>query len=645
MIQASVWAKYDKLRATGYNRTEASRRVSVSPQTAWRRERRLMIENGTYTPPERRTDLGGHAVSAGSSPNPNFRAYGKGQTNIGALRRDDLCPEARRALGDFAYFRRRYFGRLSTPWQEEAGAKCLELLESPNKEFCVINCPPGSGKSTLFTLDIAAWLTCRNRGIRGMIGSVSQSLAERYLLRLRNALESPYAAKAESEEMEHGLAFDADASLLADFGLFKPEASVLWTSKAFIVAQLDDRPITEKEPTWSAYGLDTSFIGGRFDVTIWDDATEDKHLSTPDRIDKQRDRWDKVAEKRLEPGGLCILQGQRLGPEDLYRHNLDKKAGSSTQIDHELCCSAEPGKKYHHIIFKAHYEDRCIDDHDPGAYYPTGCLLDPNRLSWRELEAEQENSSSNFMQVYQQEDIDPASALVDPFWIKGGVHPITNEVYPGCWDDERCMWEIPKLSLPFVSYMCVDPSPTKMWGITMWVYHPATNLRFLVALQNSKLSIGQFFDWNEPDGSFKGLLAEWYAKSVQCGFPLTTLIFEANAAQRFFLATEALRRWQQVTGVRVIGHETYAANKLDPNLGPQILSELYRRGLVRLPKGDERSRLTAIRLADEVTHYPQGRANDLVMSQWFGEANLNHIYSREPQARTTWRPSWMKVSA
>ncbi len=583
-------------------------------------------------------------TAGGSSKNPAVRGGRTvvAETARGAIPRDQLCPEALRALDDFGYFRRRYFGRIATPWQEEAAERVKGFLETRNKEFVVVNCPPGSGKSTLFALEIPAWLTCRNRGLRGMIGSVSQSLAERYLLRLRNALEAPYPARAETEEMDQGLAFDAEATLLGDYGLFKPEGSVLWTAHAFIVAQLDDRPITEKEPTWSAYGLDTAFIGGRFDVAIWDDATEDKHLSTPDRIDKQRDRWDKVAEKRLEPGGLLVLQGQRLGPEDLYRHNLDKKAGSSQDADHDGCCSAVEGAKYHHIVYRAHWEDRCVEDHDPGQYYPDGCLLDPHRLSWRELEAEMENSSTNFRQVYQQEDIDPAHALVDMFWIKGGTHPQTREVYPGCWDTDRELWQIPVLSQPFVAYMAVDPSPTKMWGIELWVYHPKTNLRFLVALHRSKMQIGQFFDWNDPKNEFTGLLPQWYERSVACGFPIATLVFEQNAAQRFFLATDALKRWQQQTGVRVIGHETFAANKLDPNLGPQILSELYRRGLVRLPGAGDLARITSMKLVEEVTRYPQARTDDLVMAQWMGEANLRHIYARDPQQRTTWRPSWFR---
>jgi hypothetical protein len=141
-----------------------------------------------------------------------------------------------------------------------------------------------------------------------------------------------------------------------------------------------------------------------------------------------------------------------------------------------------------------------------------------------------------------------------------------------------------------------------------------------------------------------GILQEWYEKSLSCGFPMSTLLFEQNAAQRFVLHTEAFRRWQQATGVRVIGHETHAGNKLDPELGPQILRELYKRGLVRLPGGSPNAQFASLKLIDEVTKYPKGRTNDLVMSQWFGEANLNHIYSREPKIRMTPVPTWLRTA-
>ena len=261
-ISTRVWAKYDRFRAQGFSQTEACRKVSISVPSAWRREKRIREETGTYSP----ADLVVYRErKGGATPNPATRRYGpalRTDTTRGPIPKDKLTEEATRALSDFAYFRRRYFGRKSTPWQEEAANRIAGYLDTKDKEFVVVNCPPGSGKSTLFALEIPAWVTCRNRGIRAMIGSASQTLAERYLLRLRNALESPYPMRAESEEMEHDLAYDAETTLLADYGLFKPEGSVLWTASAFIVSQLDDRPITEKEPTWSAYGLDTSFHRG-----------------------------------------------------------------------------------------------------------------------------------------------------------------------------------------------------------------------------------------------------------------------------------------------------------------------------------------------------------------------------------------------
>ena len=81
----------------------------------------------------------------------------------GNLVEQPLCPEAYRSLEDFAYFRRRYFGRESTPWQVRSAYDCLKAYETADREYLVINCPPGSGKSTLFTCDIVTWMIVRDR--------------------------------------------------------------------------------------------------------------------------------------------------------------------------------------------------------------------------------------------------------------------------------------------------------------------------------------------------------------------------------------------------------------------------------------------------------------------------------------------------
>ena len=136
----------------------------------------------------------------------------------------ELSDEAKRSLNDFAYFQRRYFGRVPYMWQIEAAEKCVELLDSPHKEYLVVNCPPGVGKTTLFTHDIPAWLTVRNRQIRGMMGAATTS--PRHPVHQPPAPDPDADPPRESSRRRHpagGYAFDAEATLADDFGRFQAD--------------------------------------------------------------------------------------------------------------------------------------------------------------------------------------------------------------------------------------------------------------------------------------------------------------------------------------------------------------------------------------------------------------------------------------
>jgi transposase-like protein len=109
-----------------------------------------------------------------------------------------LCEEAQRGLQDFDFFRRHYLGRVPSPWQVEAALTLVKLLEEPEKEFVVLNVPPGAGKSTLFH-DVAVWAIVRNRAIRVMIGSISQAMAKQYSRRIRETLERPAPIQPDPE--------------------------------------------------------------------------------------------------------------------------------------------------------------------------------------------------------------------------------------------------------------------------------------------------------------------------------------------------------------------------------------------------------------------------------------------------------------
>ena len=554
----------------------------------------------------------------------------------------ELGDEAKRALDDFGYFQRRYFGRVPYFWQIEAAEKAVELLASPHKEYMVVNVAPGIGKTTLFTHDIPAWLTVRNRAIRGMMGAATTSLATRYTNRLRRSLARTLPEKAADDDILRGYAFDAEATLADDFGRFQAIGDT-WTADSFVVQQYESQgQISEKEPTWSAYGQDAGFIGGRFNFVVWDDLVDPKKQKTVEAKEDLQNYWDDVSEPRLEPGGLLILQGQRLSSDDLYRYCLDKEVGEEIDYDTGELIGRKP--KYYSIIYKAHYEEKCNPEvtHQVDApAYPDGCLLSPWRLPWREINSLMTNRAERFEVVYQQKDSDPTSVLVRPAWIYG------HDGSPGCVDTDRDRLELPKnpdgsaaLTGDLVSVMTVDPSPTKLWSIQWWIYQPSTEFRWLMDLENRPMQADEFLDFNYSKGQHTGVLNEWVHTSRELGYPISHVIVEDNAAQRFLLQYDHVRRWMAANSVEIIPHSTHR-NKSDAEYGVETIAQHYQFGRIRLPyKRNSQGWNCSMRLINELTHYPHGRTDDNVMAHWFLEWNLPRIYSPYEAEGKSWRPTW-----
>jgi hypothetical protein len=550
------------------------------------------------------------------------------------VKRFELGPEAKKALEDFGYFQRRYFGRIAYAWQVEAAQQVRELLASPDKEYLVVNCPPGAGKSTLFTHDIPAWLTCRNRQIRGMIGSATTNLAEGYVDRLRRTLARTRPVQASSDDLARGYALDAEATLAGDFGRFQPVGDI-WTRSSFVVEQTEGAT-QEKEATWSGYGQDAGYIGQRFDFVIWDDLVDPKKQRTIEAKEALQDYWDDVSEPRLEPSGLLVLQGQRFASDDLYRYCLNKT--TQDDFDEETGEPIDPRPLYHHVLFKAHYQELCnpaVTHKRDAPAYPHGCLLNPHRLSWKDLAPKMRNRGDRFEVVYQQQDADPASVLVPPIWIIGG------DGHPGCLDAERDRLQLPEgLSGELVSVMTVDPSPTRYWAIEWWIYQPSTEFRFLMDLERRPMEAGDFLDYNPATRKFTGLLDEWVTTSHDLGWPISHVIVEDNAAQRFLLQYQTVHQWIALRGVEILPHSTHR-NKSDPEYGVETIAQHYQYGRIRLPnKRNTQAVEMSKYLIREVTNYPYGNTDDCVMAHWFLEWNLPKIYSPETAEGKQWRPSW-----
>lgn len=515
-----------------------------------------------------------------------------------------------------------------------------------------MNVFPGAGKSTL-RHDVTAWVTVRNRRIRGLFGSRKEANAGRDLMRLRRSLERSSPPKAKPFDLAHGLAVDAEACLAMEFGSFKPLTRELWTRGEFVVAQFDEEMVEEREPTWSCYGIDSGLLSNRFEFAAWDDIDDKATLRTMSAVENLRSTWDDECETRVEQGGLLWVIQQRLAPHDVSRYCLDKRV----PVDEDDAVDGDGGELrpvYHHVVYKAHNEDRCRgrETHGKDApAWPDGCLLDPRRAPWsgsNGLRVIAQTKPRNFRLSYQQEDVEADDVLVPEEWISGGTDPETGELLPGCWDPRRGLCELPDgLVGPLVSIATVDPSPTKMWALQWWIHAPnASNQSFLMDLERRAMPANELLDWNANDGRFYGLMEEWQQRSVKLGWPIKTWIVEVNAAQRFLLAYDHVRRWIAARSTAIVPHTT-SVRKLDEDKGPWIVRDHFRYGRVRLPGRNNvrpsMARVQSMKLVDEVTRYPNaGVTDDQVYACWFYFANLPK-YSRSVPIETTEQvPGWLE---
>lgn len=602
-------AKYWTKREQGAAVAAAAREAGFSTRTAFRLEK----STGVYHE---------DAIEAATAPQAPRPKYLK-----------KCSAEARRAATTFAYFQRRYFGRRPIGWQIEAAEKVVQYLESPDEEYLVVNAPPGSGKSTCWTHDLPCWVTVRNRAIRGQVGSLTQVQASQYVARIRRSLERTIPQVASQYDLKMGLAFDAEATLAMDYGRFEPMQRDLWTRTRFVVMQTSGGSITEKEPTWSSFGKDSAFLGGRWDLVIWDDLTDPTKIRTAIARDDLKEWYSDIAETRLEPGGLLVLQGQRTGPDDIYRYALDQVG---VDFDDEGEPTETDVRKYHHLVFRVHTETKCkgAETHSYHAEsWPEGCLLDPKKLGWKKISGIMANRSERFRVLYQQEDSDPSDTLVLPEWIFGGGDS------PGCLTKERGLQDPPCGLGQCLSVVTCDPSPSNKWGVIWWLVEPETKMRYLIDLFNGKMEAPGLLDYNQSLGRYTGLMQEWQDASMRLGIPITHWVVEVNAAQKFLLQYEHARRWRDLNRIQIISHTT-GRNKSDPEFGVETIAPGFQYGRYRLPyKLTARGPISA--LIGELTRYGHVRTDDLVMATWFLDWNLPNLHVQRRIFKNARRPSWL----
>lgn len=605
--------RYWELRRQDFSISHASREAKFSIDSAKQMERiKKEITGARHNP--------GHVAGA-----PDF-----------PVQMSNVSDAAKDALADTtgALFAQRYFGFELSPWQQKMWQGLEDAWASPDREYLCVNVAPGAGKSSVLVM-FGCKLTTVQRNIRGLFMCRGYRLAERNTMRLRRALER-------TKPFEN-----ADSTLAMDFGRFRARQGEIWRASEFIVEQFDGMPVEEKEPTWAAFGFDAEWLGNRLDVIFGDDLDDTSSIRNMDIVEHRRQVFDNELEPRLEPGGLMCIAQQRLGPFDFSAHVLSKEL---LPEDDGITDDPEGEPQYTHVIYKAHYEESClgVDGHVAGSPpWPEGCLLDPRRLSWRDLRKKMRDPR-NFEIVYQQEDNLDNDALVQKLWIEGG-RDTHGDYFIGCQDKDRGLWELPRrhdgtiaLDGKVFGVITIDPSVSKFWGCIAWVIHPASQQRFLVDLHRAQMEAPDLLEWSTSLRKFTGLAEDWMHNFTKLGVPLTHMIVEQNAAHRYLLQYEHTHRWMRERHVNVQAHST-GRNKADPDFGVQLLGPAYRHGQVRLPM-EGLARFTSDKLINEVTRYPHAATTDCLMSQWFLEHAIARgiLYAEEAvDAGIQWRPSWL----
>ena len=696
LTEASIAWFYEEVRTTGRNPYKVGEQISMSRASV----RRYMKESSPrwsdgedLSPIEIRDRM---YQGNRDTPSGDVTPVGIGDPIV---RFDDLTPPAQQAYKEFGYWRTRYLGRRNILWQVEMAHILMAWMEEAKltgeRIRGVLNTPPGGGKTTTVTHDLPGWAICRDRNIRVGLGSRTTPQATAYVRRLKNTL-------------------DKNNLLNLEFGAFKPEQPEVWRQDAFIVdgvtgsaasinyklalagfdfedpvvkARMKDETdeihtillaiesafvAGEKENTVTALSHQMGFLGGRFDLNLWDDLVDNKNSKNPDQKDELAEWWEEYAVSRTEPGGVVGLIGTRFGKYDLYRHTRDMTYTADDDFEDQLMERLNPSmseediaiiredlekeildaggdamtiesitpdedgmvqpkrmqrKVYRYVKFPAHDEEKCQHPTSLKQVDHIKCLLDPVRFRWHDLLRAKQANPRKFALTYQQEDESTEDNLIQDIWLTGGSDA-NGIIYPGCYNYSRKILQVPEhLEKPdCFSIVTVDPSALNWWSIQWWIWDAEEDKDYLIDLLRARLSADSFLSYSTKERAYRGVMEKWQTRSIQMGWPIGLWIVEQNAAQRYLFQHTWVNEWMQKTKTHIKGHETTKV-KADPEFGPQTLRPIYRTGSVDLPysQDDMKTRVVVDEFKQELVEWPDAPTEDMVMGHWFLHFNRYKI--------------------
>lgn len=360
-----------------------------------------------------------------------------------------------------------------------------------------------------------------------------------------------------------------NASIIRDFGKFKPDNPVKWTTLSLIVDGW--HAPNEKDTTFWAGGYESAWLGHRFDILVVDDLPNLKRNSaTEDARGKLLQWWREVMTNTLEEESQVLYVATMQHHQDLtnqiiQEERLRRKSGIAP-------------------IWTIRRYRAILEEPTPTT---------PAKVLWKEhfsyeslLERKREIGTASFEKQFQNIPVNEDILAFRAGWLRDR-----------CLDRGRAIGEVAN---SWGIYIGVDPA----LGESQW-----SSFFALVVLGidlDKTVHVIDYFKDKIPLIRQEKIIAEYWDKYQPLQVRIETVGYQKALAQ-------ALK--EKYPLMRVLPHLT-ARNKIDPESGVvSLLAPLVENGTLRIPYRDALSIRKMDAFIDDLVMWPANNA-DLVMALW-----------------------------
>lgn len=488
-----------------------------------------------------------------------------------------LDEGSRVGVPDFETFREECFGHPTFEHQRE----WLEAID--RQDMSIILVPPEHAKTMTLSIEYPTWRITKDRNVRIISVSKSQTYARKLLLAVKKRLSDHSLYRANGWR-----------SPIREWGPFEPgereRGRLPWSADMFYVSGIDS---SEKDPTMEALGVGGQIYGARADVIVLDDIATLKNQQSITEREKILEWLAQEVLTRLADDGKLILIGTRVHENDIY----------STLLAEDIDWATD----FHAVVQQA-----IIDEENRRTLWP-------ERWPYDKLVAKRRNRMPlrQWNLVYQQ------SAQGSP------DNPFSPEALDEAKDISVRVGQLAP-GLPVV--MGVDPALEGTLAISVVGIDRGTGERHLIDC------IGRT-QVRHPD-IVKNLIVETATR-----YGASRCRIEKNAMQGFLSKDAELRRRLVMVGCQLEEEYTTAQNKYDPEWGISSVAAQFDLGLWHIPwaPGSE----TKMRpLLEELASWRPGVKvkQDRVVSLWLAELSARRFASYRPGLPTSRPdvPTWVR---